>query len=166
MKLLKTTCKFDRLKKDSQQIKKKEKMKKLLIIILLVLAANVVEAQTNTSPKINIVVDRTLEDYTVPNEIVNKLNDSRLYNRIGSYGNFDELNGKVGDYVIYIYSFNLNGIIGNTTRIDYFEIIYINGVFEYARRFSPFTYTVSGISDHKTRAANTCYNNILEIFPK
>lgn len=141
-------------------------MKKTIIILLILLSAFAVNAQTNTSPKINIVVDRTLEDYTVPNEIVNKLNDSRLYSRIGSYGHFDELNHKVGDYVIYIYSFNFNDIIGNTTRIDYFEIIYVNGVFEYARRFSPFTYTVSGISDHKTRAANNCYNNILEIFPK
>ena len=141
-------------------------MKKTIIILLILFSANLVKAQTTSSPTINIIVDKGLEDYTVPNEIVSKLNDSRLYSRIGLYGQFDEINHKVGDYVIYIYSFNINNIIGNTTRIDYFEIIYVNGVFEYVRRLSPFTCTITGISDHKTRTANACFNNILAMFPK
>lgn len=116
--------------------------------------------------KINIIVDEGLEDYTIPNEIVKKLKDSRLYDQIGTYGYWKDFVNIEGDYIIDIYSFNINGTIGNTTTIDFYEVIKCGDKFEYAIRLRPLTVTFTGMSNHRNESINALYDMILKLFPK
>ncbi|PKL80475.1 MAG: hypothetical protein CVV25_03995 [Ignavibacteriae bacterium HGW-Ignavibacteriae-4] len=133
-------------------------MKKLLIVILLVFAANIIKAQTSTKPKIHLWVKEGETDYTISNELWTKLGDSRIFNKLGTYGycyKWDNI--KEYDYVLLINLIILNG--GNTVTIDLLQTRIIEDSKELLFK-STFAYT--NISDQSfSESVESCYKQTL-----
>ncbi len=134
-------------------------MKKLLIVLLLVFAANVVKAQTKTSPKIHLWVNEGEADYTIPNELWAKLGDSRIFNKLGTYGysyKWDSV--KEWDYIILeLHTLFPNG---NTTSIVICQYKKVYGIKEL---FYLTTSFITNIQDqHISLSVDDCMEKILE----
>lgn len=135
-------------------------MKKLLLILLLVFAANVVEAQTSTTPKIHLWVDEGLSDYTIPNELWTKLGDSRIFNKLGTIGYTNKFeNLEVGDYILKTSFIFIDENSTTTSMIllrfkdkESLELIYMANA----------AYTIVDYPKHREQSIDVFYKQILE----
>lgn len=135
-------------------------MKKLIIILVLVFAANVVKAQTETTPKIHLWVTEGDSDYIIPSNIWGKLKDSRIYNKLGTYIYSFKWEIEVEyDYIIYISSMYLQNLNGNTTTMGLYQIRNLNGSKELIYRKSLVTTNIS--DEHISQSVENCYKQVL-----
>lgn len=136
-------------------------MKKLIIILVLVFAANIVKAQTSTSPKIHLWVDEGEGDYTIPNELWSKLGDSRIFNKLGSYGyNYKWDKVKEWDYIVLALYKLMPNISGNTVTLVLCQFKKRNGFNELVFLSNAFQTSVD--YQHINMSVDACYKYILD----
>ena len=136
-------------------------MKKLLVILLLIFAANIVKAQTGTSPKIHLWADEGNADYTIANELWTKLGDSRIYNKLGTYGySFKWDTVKENDFIVYIQYIYMPNSPGNTTVITIHRVKKIDGYNDLIYKTILLTTNIS--DQHISQSVECCYKQILE----
>ena len=128
---------------------------RIVLLLFVFLSASVVFSQT-----IDIVTPDGKDDYTIPNEIVKKLRDSRIYQRIGNYTSWNEKKLVEGNLILEIGHHNLDNIIGNNTVILLFKVLKIKDEFILSR-LEAFSYTVTGYSNHKEDSADFLHDLIL-----
>lgn len=129
-------------------------MKTILAIFFMLISTSLY------SQTIDIVAPDGREDYSISNEIVNKLRDSRIYQRIGNYTTWSEKKLTEGNLVLEIFQENFNNSIGNNTVILMCKVIkYKNELV--LQRLEVYTYTVTGYRNHIDITVDNLYTKIL-----
>lgn len=138
-------------------------MRKILIILLLVFAANVVKGQTNNSPKIHLWVKEGLPDYTIPNELWKRLQDSRLFLKLGELSYDDKYNElKENDFIVSVIPLQLEDQTTCVT-LNFCKYKVVEGKNEQIYLAS-FIYVASKYTDNRMRCINECYDEMLRWF--
>lgn len=136
-------------------------MKKTIIILLILFSACAVKAQTNSSPKIHLWAEEGQGDYTIQNELWGKLGDSRIFNKLGTYGYSYKWDGvKEGDYIVLILHSYMPNTPGNTTTLTFCQYQIINGMNKLIYTSNSVTTNIS--DQHIYQSVDACYKYILD----
>lgn len=136
-------------------------MKKTIIILLILFSACAVKAQTTSSPKIHMWVKEGESDYTIQGELWHRLEDSRLYNKLGKYSfNYKWDDVKEGDFIVLALQSYLQNINGNITTLTFCQAQYVNGYMDLIYKSSSATNNIS--DQHINQSVEACYKQILE----